>query len=73
METGSYILKHSRISVLGFGVGLESGFLEHHGIRVLGFEAYFVYCLGLWSLLGFGRWGLERFEIQILGFEPFVG
>ena len=42
MDLGSYILKHSGIRVLGFGVGFESELAEHHEIRVLGFEAYFV-------------------------------
>ena len=58
---------------MGFGVGLESGFLEHHKTGILGFEARFVWGLDLWSILGLGHWGLQRFEIKILGFDPFVG
>ena len=53
MELRFYILKHSRISVLGFGVGLESGFLEHHETGILGFEARFVWGLRI-RVLGFG-------------------
>ena len=53
MELGSYILKRSRINVLGFGVGLESGFLEHHETGILGFEARFVWGLGI-RVLSFG-------------------